>query len=99
MLREDIIRSMASRTEMHCESLIDEEVTTQGDGENTGKVYHEIPRRVFTHFPGNDNLLASDYLFPGEGPKCSFGSFRDILGFQIEDDKEIISDLEKPFGK
>ncbi|CAL8140933.1 unnamed protein product [Orchesella dallaii] len=100
MLRQDILRSMASRMEMHCESLIDEESngvtgTDLGD-QDCSKVYHEVPRRVFTNLR-KSKLVVSDYLFPGEGAKDSFDSFRDLLSLEIENEEDVIITKEKPF--
>jgi len=98
MVKQDIIRSLASRIEMHCESLIEEEHGTQAIDEGTTKVYHEVPRRVFANLLGS-KLLVSDYLFPGEGPKDSVVSFRDILSLRLDDETDIIMTKEKPFSE
>jgi len=66
MVKQDILRSLASRIEMHCESLIEEEQGTQAQlDEGTTRVYHEVPRRVFANLLGS-KLRVSDYLFPGK---------------------------------
>ena len=93
-IRQDIIRSMASRIEMHCESLIGEESTTEPV--HNVLVHHEIPRRVFVQVP-DSTILVSDYLFPGEGPRDSLLSFRDILSITVEDEDSVIIDKEQPF--
>jgi len=90
MLKEDILRSMSSRIEMHCESLVDED-----HSEDASKVYHEVPRRVFVYLPSR-NILVSDYLFPGEGPQDSLVSFRDLLSLDIQD-CQVIVNKEIPF--
>lgn len=99
MLKQDILRSMASRFEMHCESLIDEDANVSSDVDSEfAKVYHEVPRRVFVNLP-KSKLVVSDYLFPGEGAKDSFDSFRDLLGLEIEHEDDVVTFKEKPFGK
>lgn len=98
MLRQDILRSMASRFEMHCESLIDEDSNGSSDVDSEcSRVYHEVPRRVFVNLP-KSKLVVSDYLFPGEGAKDSFDSFRDLLSLEIENEDDVITLKEKAFG-
>lgn len=99
MLKQDILRSMASRMEMHCESLIDVDQTHSSDEEDfSSKIVHEVPRRVYSHLPGS-KLLVSDYLFPGEGSRDSIVTFRDILSLRLEDASEILSTKEQALGK
>ena len=96
MIKQDILRSLASRTEMHCESLIEEEHSETEEGYS--KIYHEVPRRIFANLLGS-KLRVSDYLFPGEGPKDSVITFRDILSLRLENESDIIMTMEKPFSK
>jgi len=99
-VKQDILRSLASRIEMHCESLIEEEQGTRQRSpleDGASKVYHEVPRRVFANLLGSQ-LLVSDYLFPGEGPTDSMVTFRDILSLRLADESDIIMTKEKPFN-
>jgi hypothetical protein len=96
MIKQDILRSLTTRIEMHCESLIEEEHSENEEG--CSKIYHEVPRRVFARLLGS-KLLVSDYLFPGEGQKDSVITFRDILTLRLESESDIIMTMEKPFSK
>jgi len=88
---QDAKRSIRGRIQMHCDSLVGEEV--EGGSE---PVVHEPPRRVFTRLPGTEGICISDYLYPGEGPEDSIQSIKEIFGFtpceeDIEDDLEIVA--------
>jgi hypothetical protein len=94
MLQTDLLRSLTSRLEMHCESLIDEE---SDELVSSNRVYHEIPRRVFVALPTKKDILLSDYLFPGEGPRDSVTSFTEILSIHVNEN-DIDTAKEPPFG-
>lgn len=82
---EDIVRSLASRLEMHWDSLIDEE---SGSAQDTNSL-HEPPRRVLISLPANKVML-SDYLFPGEGANDAFISLSELLDITLQDKKSIV---------
>nr|CAG4647321.1 EOG090X0BI6 [Megafenestra aurita] len=75
VLKEDILRSLWARCDMHCDSLIGEEQRGQPD---VKAVLHEPPRRVLAPLPFSP-ISVSDYLFPGEGPADSLTSLADLL--------------------
>eukprot|EP00088_Acartia_fossae_P067531 TRINITY_DN8438_c0_g1_i4.p1 TRINITY_DN8438_c0_g1~~TRINITY_DN8438_c0_g1_i4.p1 ORF type:complete len:426 (+),score=95.77 TRINITY_DN8438_c0_g1_i4:46-1323(+) len=90
-LIQDVKRSIRGRLQMHCDSLVGEEVEPE-----SLPVVHEPPRRVFTRLPGTNGISVSDYLYPGEGPEDSVESIKEVFGFtpceeDIEDDLEIVA--------
>ncbi|XP_045034528.1 protein odr-4 homolog isoform X1 [Daphnia magna] len=76
VIREDILRSLWARCDMHCDSLIGEE--QRGQPDEVKAVLHEPPRRVLAPLPFSP-ISVSDYLFPGEGPADSLTSLADLL--------------------
>ncbi|KAF7279452.1 protein odr-4 homolog [Rhynchophorus ferrugineus] len=85
-VKEDIMRSLATRVDMHWDSLTEEEL-----GEEINSV-HEPPRRVLITLP-ECNVTISDYLFPGEGPEDVKASLEELLDIVSHGDLEV-SDLE-----
>ncbi|XP_036139942.1 protein odr-4 homolog isoform X2 [Monomorium pharaonis] len=79
-VKEDIVRSLASRLEMHWDSLIEEE---NGSPEENITL-HEPPRRVLIALPENKVTL-SDYLFPGEGPQEALLSLQELLDLEVQE--------------
>nr|CAG4641961.1 EOG090X0BI6 [Eurycercus lamellatus] len=75
IVKEDILRSLWARCDMHCDSLIGDEQRGQPD---VSAVLHEPPRRVLAPLPYSP-ISVSDYLFPGEGPADSLASLADLL--------------------
>lgn len=84
-LKEDVIRSFASRLEMHWDSLIEEE---HGSPEEHVTL-HEPPRRVLVPLP-HCRVTLSDYLFPGEGASEALISLEELLDLQVKE-----SDVQK----
>ncbi|XP_028127754.1 protein odr-4 homolog [Diabrotica virgifera virgifera] len=82
-VRQDILRSLASRLELHWDSLIEEE-----NSEDINSV-HEPPRRVLISLPDSDIAL-SDYLFPGEGPQDVKVSLEELLDITVDDEVQIM---------
>ncbi|XP_049793998.1 protein odr-4 homolog [Schistocerca nitens] len=87
-LKEDIIRSLAARLELHWDSLIEEE---QGSPEERVTL-HEPPRRVLVPLP-HCRVALSDYLFPGEGPSEALVSLQELLDLDMSED-DVQKDLE-----
>ncbi|XP_057671776.1 protein odr-4 homolog [Diorhabda carinulata] len=85
-VREDILRSLAARLEMHWDSLTEEE-----NSEDINSV-HEPPRRVLISLP-NSEVALSDYLFPGEGPQEAKMSLEELLDIKIDGELDI-TDVE-----
>ncbi|KAG5883048.1 hypothetical protein JTB14_010437 [Gonioctena quinquepunctata] len=85
-LKQDIMRSLESRLEMHWDSLTEEE-----NSEDVNCV-HEPPRRVLITLP-NSNITLSDYLFPGEGAQDAKVSLEELLDIKIKGKLEI-QDIE-----
>ncbi|KAI4502698.1 hypothetical protein M0802_001742 [Mischocyttarus mexicanus] len=79
-IKEDIIRSLASRLEMHVDSLIEEE---NGSPEENITL-HEPPRRILIHLRKSGVTLSS-YLFPGEEPQEALVSLQELLDVDVED--------------
>ncbi|XP_043271626.1 protein odr-4 homolog isoform X2 [Venturia canescens] len=79
-VKEDIMRSLATRLEMHWDSLIEEE-----DGSPEENItLHEPPRRVLVELP-QSKITLSDYLFPGEGPQEALISLQELLDLQVQE--------------
>lgn len=87
-IRQDIIRSLASRLEMHWDSLIEEE---NGSPEENITL-HEPPRRVLIALP-ESKVSLSDYLFPGEGPLGAVFSLQELLDLEVHENN-VQKDLE-----
>ncbi|CAK1604228.1 unnamed protein product [Parnassius mnemosyne] len=86
-VKQDIIRSLASRFTMHCDALIDDNLLPEE------KVcFNEPPRRVLVPV---GSLYLCDYLFPGEAPAEALLSVRELLDLQITE-TDVICDIETP---
>ncbi|KAJ8973409.1 hypothetical protein NQ317_006475 [Molorchus minor] len=85
-VKQDIMRSLSTRFEMHWDSLTEEE-----NSEDINCV-HEPPRRVLITLP-NSKITLSDYLFPGEGQQDAKVSLEELLDVKI-DGKLEIDDVE-----
>uniref|UniRef100_A0A182Y2T4 Uncharacterized protein n=1 Tax=Anopheles stephensi TaxID=30069 RepID=A0A182Y2T4_ANOST len=77
----DIVRSLMSRIQIHCDSLVQTEDTTTQD-----KItLNELPRRIY--FPvrtqGGFPVQFSDYLFPEESVETPVGRIREILDIGV----------------
>ncbi|XP_074103502.1 protein odr-4 homolog [Cotesia typhae] len=79
-IKHDIMRSMASRLEMHADSLIEEENGLPEDN----ITLHEPPRRVLVALP-KSRITLSDYLFPGEGPQEALISLQELLDLEVQE--------------
>ncbi|KAB7497934.1 Protein odr-4-like protein [Armadillidium nasatum] len=79
-VRNDLIRTMYSRWEMHCDSLIEEP-----HGSSTEPVLHEPPRRLF--LKGKTSIISlCDYLFPGDSIKDACQSAKELFDIDIEEE-------------
>ncbi|CAB3221441.1 unnamed protein product [Arctia plantaginis] len=86
-VKQDIVRSLASRFTMHCDALIDDNLLPEE------KVcFNEPPRRVLVPV---GSLYLCDYLFPGEAPAEALLSVRELLDLQITE-TDVVCDLETP---
>ncbi|XP_049866304.1 protein odr-4 homolog [Pectinophora gossypiella] len=86
-VKEDIIRSLASRFTMHCDALIDDNLLPEE------KIcFNEPPRRVLVPV---GSLYLCDYLFPGEAPAEALLSVRELLDLKITE-SDVICDVETP---
>ncbi|XP_053602314.1 protein odr-4 homolog [Plodia interpunctella] len=86
-VKQDIIRSLASRFTMHCDALIDDNLLPEE------KVcFNEPPRRVLVPVGA---LYLCDYLFPGEAPAEALLSVRELLDLQITE-TDVVCDVETP---
>ncbi|XP_011303710.1 protein odr-4 homolog [Fopius arisanus] len=80
IIKQDIMRSLASRLEMHWDSLLEEENELPEDN----FTLHEPPRRVLVALP-QSRITLSDYLFPGEGPQEALISLQELLDLQVQE--------------
>ncbi|XP_017760442.1 PREDICTED: protein odr-4 homolog [Eufriesea mexicana] len=87
-VKQDIIRSLASRLEMHWASLIEEESGLPEEN----ITLHEPPRRVLIALP-ESKVTLSDYLFPGEGPQEALLSLQELLDLQVQE-SNVQKDIE-----
>lgn len=86
-VKQDIVRSLASRFTMHCDALIDDNLLPEE------KVcFNEPPRRVLVPV---GTLYLCDYLFPGEAPAEALLSVRELLDLQITE-TDVVCDVETP---
>uniref|UniRef100_A0A8D8QVM7 Protein odr-4 homolog n=1 Tax=Cacopsylla melanoneura TaxID=428564 RepID=A0A8D8QVM7_9HEMI len=79
-VKNDILRSLSSRTEMHLDSLLEGEVNFQ-----EMRTVHEPPRRILINLP-DVQVQLSDYLFPGESLSElseALESLRELLDIDI----------------
>ncbi|KAJ8918496.1 hypothetical protein NQ315_008194 [Exocentrus adspersus] len=81
-IKQDIMRSLCSRLEMHWDSLTEEE-----NSEDINCV-HEPPRRVLITLP-NTKIKISDYLFPGEGPQDAKAALEELLDIKVKGNLDI----------
>ncbi|XP_049296549.1 protein odr-4 homolog [Anopheles funestus] len=76
----DIVRSLMSRIQIHCDSLVQTEDTTQDK-----ITLNELPRRIY--FPvrsqGGFPVQFSDYLFPEESVDTPLGRIKEILDISV----------------
>ncbi|XP_063985468.1 protein odr-4 homolog [Diachasmimorpha longicaudata] len=79
-IKQDIMRSLASRLEMHWDSLLEEDNELPEDN----VTLHEPPRRVLVALP-QSRITLSDYLFPGEGPQEALLSLQELLDLQVQE--------------
>jgi len=108
-IKEDILRSLRARLEMHCDSLVGEE--TMGTEKQDTPVVHEPPRRCligmpqragvgdFENPPEAESVMISDFLFPGETSYDSIESVREVFGFEahigrMDDDQELVAGIQ-----
>ncbi|XP_026276961.1 protein odr-4 homolog [Frankliniella occidentalis] len=87
-VKQDFIRSLTSRLQMHADSLVEDEPSPLEDLETV----HEPPRRVMIKLPFT-SVTFSDYLFPGEGPEEALVSSKDLLDLTLELE-DVETDLE-----
>lgn len=76
-LKQDIIRSVMARCEIHCEDLllIEEE-------QKDPLVVHELPRRVFACLP-QTNICVCDYQFHSDTASDSLDAFKELLDLEL----------------
>uniref|UniRef100_A0A182LYT4 Protein odr-4 homolog n=1 Tax=Anopheles culicifacies TaxID=139723 RepID=A0A182LYT4_9DIPT len=76
----DIVRSLMSRIQIHCDSLVQTEDTTQDK-----ITLNELPRRIY--FPvraqGGFPVQFSDYLFPEESAETPLGRIKELLDIGV----------------
>ncbi|XP_065347980.1 protein odr-4 homolog [Cloeon dipterum] len=91
-LKEDIIRSLRTRIDLHTDSLVEEE---EGSPEER-VIQHDLPRRVLFSLPYSAAKI-SNYLLPGEESQDSQASLEQLLGFVFDDEAEELEDeVEDP---
>ena len=90
-LKKDILRTLGARFEMHCDSLVGEEMRGSDD---PMPILHEPPRRVNIKLP-NSEITVSDFLYPGETQDESVKAVDEMFGFtptfeHMDDELELI---------
>ncbi|KAL7305784.1 hypothetical protein TKK_0002033 [Trichogramma kaykai] len=89
-VKQDILRSIASRLELHWDTIIVEENGFQEEN----VTLHEPPRRIFLQLPQN-RISLSDYLYPGEVDESMIiDLFKTLLDLEISEN-QLQKDLEK----
>ena len=79
---------------MHCDTM---EQDKEDGVEEEKRLVHEPPRRVFVSVePPELGLSVCDYLYPGEGTEDCASNIKELLGWEIsedriEDDVEIVA--------
>ncbi|KAK6617530.1 hypothetical protein RUM44_005118 [Polyplax serrata] len=91
-IKQDIIRSLMVRFEMHWDSLVEEQYSSPEEKLSI----HEPPRRVSVLLP-NGLCTLNDYLFPGEGASEVISSFKEILDIDISKEN-VEKDIEVQGG-
>ena len=108
-IKEDILRSLRGRLEMHCDSLVGEE--TKGTEKEEMPIVHEPPRRCLIGLPlrdededcdpsqGTDPIMISDFLYPGETSYDSIESVNEVFGFEpaiarMDDEQELVAGIQ-----
>jgi len=91
-LKEDILRTFKGRLDMHCDSLVGDEMRGTDD---ELPILHEPPRRVNIKLPQSP-ITVSDFLFPGETQDESVKAVEEMLGFipnfeHLDDELEIVA--------
>lgn len=78
-LKQDVIRSVMARCNIHCEDLllIDEE-------QRDPVVVYELPRRVFAPLPQSE-VFVSDYQFHGDTASDSLDAFKELLDLEVDE--------------
>lgn len=78
-LKQDVIRSIMARCNIHCEDLllIDEE-------QRDPVVVYELPRRVFAPLPQSE-VSVSDYQFHGDTASDSLDAFKELLDLEVDE--------------
>lgn len=79
-IRNDIIRSLASRIQIYCDGLIDTYAN------NDSIIVSEPPRRVFFNVPYLDGIQFSEYIFRGETPSVACAQAKYLLDIEIDPD-------------
>ena len=95
---------------MHCDSLVGEE--TKGTEKEETPIVHEPPRRCLIELPqvqeddmsetvpeNYNNIMISDFLFPGETAYDAIDSVSEVFGFQpaidkMDDDQELLAGIQ-----
>lgn len=91
-VKEDLLRSLNARCDMHCDSLVGEEM---GGASDDIPVLHEPPRRVLIKLPESE-VTISDFLFPGESTEASAKAIEEMFGFfpeleDLDDEQELVA--------
>ncbi|XP_050432294.1 protein odr-4 homolog [Adelges cooleyi] len=90
-IRQDTIRTFATRLKMHLDSFVEEESEEEDDVAN---VVHETPRRILILKTDGCRFPFSDYVFPGECPIETLDNAGDILNLP-KNKMELYNLLEK----
>lgn len=88
-IRNDILRSMASRLQIYCDGLAEPTL------DDVNLFVSEPPRRVFIKVADSGGIQFSEYLFRGELPDVVIDQAKDMLDLDIEAD-DVKMNYESP---
>lgn len=88
-IKEDIIRSLMSRIQIHCDSLVQAEGAVQDT-----IMLNELPRRIYFRIGAKSNQICfSEYLFREEVKEAAIPQIQDTLDLSVTP-KELIATVE-----
>lgn len=86
-IRNDILRSLASRVQIYCDSL------TESNVHEGSFIVSEPPRRVFIKVAGTGGIEFCEYLFRGELPEIVVDQAKEMLDLKITTN-DVETDIE-----
>lgn len=96
-IKTDIIRSLMSRVQIHCDSL----VQSVDESDQDTIVLNELPRRIYFPIQAKSNpILFSEYLFLEEVKETAIPQIRDTLDLvvmpkDLNDKVEVVAEVKE----